>query len=82
MNDDEAFRLRFGKRIRFLRATRDITQEVLGDDCGLDQSYISGIERGKRNVSLNSIRLLALALGVTLSELFEGMDEDRTSTAD
>lgn len=37
-------------------------------DCGLDRTYISGIERGKRNVSLINIHKLAIALGVPAAE--------------
>ena len=40
---------------------------------GLDRTYISGIERGVRNVSLKNLAKLAKALGVSLAELFEGV---------
>lgn len=41
--------------------------------CGFDRTYISGIERGLRNPSLSAIEALAMALGVTVEELFTGL---------
>ena len=60
----------FGARIRQLREGRGLSQEAFADMCGLDRTYISGIERGKRNVSLLNISVLAKALGVPISQLF------------
>ena len=64
-------RIRFGRRVRDLRRARNLSQEALAERCGLDRTYISGIERGKRNVSLQNIEVLAKAFGVTLSALFK-----------
>jgi ribosome-binding protein aMBF1 (putative translation factor) len=64
---------RFGRRVRDLRTARGQSQETFADACGIDRTYISGIERGRRNVGLKNIEVLANALGVTLSELFEGV---------
>lgn len=61
---------RFGKRLRTLRVQRRLSQEELGDRCDLDRTYISGIERGIRNVSLRNIEGLADALGISMAELF------------
>ena len=63
----------FGGRLRHLREGRRLTQEALADLSGLHPTYISGIERGKRNVSLENIGRLATALGISLSELFGGL---------
>lgn len=41
--------------------------------CGLDRTYISGIERGKRNVSLRNIETIAKNLGISISQLTEGL---------
>jgi transcriptional regulator with XRE-family HTH domain len=62
---------RFGRRVRALRTARGQSQETFADACGIDRTYISGIERGRRNVGLKNIEVIANALGVTLSELFE-----------
>lgn len=64
---------RFGQRIRELRKERGLSQEDLAELCGLDRTYISGIERGLRNVALRNIEALAQALGVSLSDLFKNV---------
>jgi transcriptional regulator with XRE-family HTH domain len=64
---------RFGDRLRQLRKAMGLSQEVFADRCGLDRTYISGIERGKRNVSLRNIEVLAKTLGVTISQLTDGL---------
>lgn len=65
--------LRFGQRIRELRKARGLSQEAFAAECGLDRTYISGIERGKRNVSLRNIQIIARALGISMSELMKGL---------
>ena len=62
---------KFGNRIRTLRKERGLSQEDLAELSGLDRTYISGIERGLRNVALRNIAALAQALGVSLADLFE-----------
>lgn len=60
----------FGLRVKQLRLAQGISQEELGALADLDRTYISGIERGKRNVSLKNIVLIAHALQVSVAELF------------
>jgi transcriptional regulator with XRE-family HTH domain len=50
-----------------------LSQEEFAARCGLDRTYISGIERGRRNPSLRNIRKIAIELSVSLSELFKGL---------
>ena len=69
--------VQFGQRVRSLRQERGLSQEGFADLCSLDRTYISGIERGKRNVSLQNIQEIALALNVSLSELFLGIENER-----
>lgn len=64
---------RFGKRVRELRRTRGLSQEALAEKCGIDRTYLSGIERGRRNVALRNIVAIAQSLGVSISELMEGL---------
>ena len=64
----------FGNRLREKRNELGLSQEAFANKCGLDRTYISGIERGKRNVSLLNIGTIAKALGVTVSELTNGID--------
>jgi transcriptional regulator with XRE-family HTH domain len=58
----------FGDRVRQLRLRRKLSQEALADAARLDRSYIGGVERGERNVSLANIEKIASALGVAISE--------------
>ena len=60
----------FGQRVRELRMAKGLSQEALALACDLDRSYISGVERGERNVSLGNIRKIAAALGVPARDLF------------
>jgi transcriptional regulator with XRE-family HTH domain len=64
---------KFGKRVRQLRLERGLTQEGLGDKCGLDMTYIGRIERGEQNSSLIVIGAIAKGLGVSVEELFRGL---------
>jgi len=65
--------IRFGARIRELRKAKDLSQEAFADLCGFDRTYISGIERGKRNPSLLAIETLAKALKISVTILFEDL---------
>ena len=60
----------FGSRVRELRKRHGWSQEAFASQVGLDRSYIGGIERGERNVSLENICLIAAALEVAPSKLF------------
>ncbi|MCH8824789.1 MAG: helix-turn-helix transcriptional regulator [Planctomycetes bacterium] len=65
-----ALRKRLGRAVRKLRKDLDISQEELGARASLDRTYISDIERGKRNPSLDIIAGIAKSLKVELSQLF------------
>jgi len=69
MSRDADILERFGERVRALRRKAGLSQEALADKCGLDRTYIGGIERGERNVALRNIAVIARGLGVSLSEL-------------
>lgn len=68
----------FGATIRKYREQRGLSQEEFAGQAGLDRTYVSGIERGRRNPSLLTIQRLAVALGIKLDELFETVEEYRT----
>ena len=63
-------RLQFGARVRQLRVGRGWSQEEFARQVGLDRSYIGGVERGERNISLENICRIAFGLGVCAEELF------------
>ena len=64
-------RILFGKRVRTLRQARGISQEELAFNSNLHRTYISDIERGSRNVSLDNIYKIAVALDVSPKNLFD-----------
>lgn len=61
--------IRFGERLRELRRQQNVSQESLAHAAGLHRTYISSVERGERNISLENIDRLATALGIPLAEL-------------
>lgn len=61
--------LKLGERIRFLRTENNLSQEELAHICGFDRTYISLVERGKRNLSIINLSTFARCLGVTISEI-------------
>ncbi len=72
MTDDNIL-LRFGERVRELRTRQGWSQEDFAAECGLDRTYVGGIERGERNVGLRNIELIARTLGISLSQLMKGL---------
>jgi transcriptional regulator with XRE-family HTH domain len=66
----EDIRLRFGRAVRKKRNKLGVSQEEFADICGIDRTYIGGIERGERNVALVNIERIAKALKISLPELF------------
>jgi transcriptional regulator with XRE-family HTH domain len=63
-------RKRFGLRVAELRHAAKLSQEALADRCGFARSYMSRIERGKANPSLDAIETLAGGLRVSVQGLF------------
>ena len=63
-----------GKNVRQLRLNKGLSQEALADLCGLHRTYLGGIERGERNVSLLNIVRIAKALDVNITELVRDID--------
>ncbi len=66
----KATRKKLGGRIRELRKAAGITQEELGERASLNYKFIGELERGRVNVSLDSLVKLASALGVTPASFF------------
>lgn len=60
---------RFGLRLRHLRRDRNLTQLRMSIDFGIDRSFISDVERGRKSISLPMLEIIALGLKITLSEL-------------
>jgi transcriptional regulator with XRE-family HTH domain len=60
----------FGERVREIRKQKRLSQETLALMCHLDRTYVGGVERGERNISLVNICRIAKALGIDAKELF------------
>lgn len=62
-------RFRLAKNMKVLRSAKGLSQEALADLVELHRTYIGSIERRERNVSIDNVEKLALALGVDITEL-------------
>lgn len=65
-----SLRKRFGQRIKELRQATGLSQEAFADRCGFARSYMSRIERGGANPSLDAVQVLADALDIEVFKLF------------
>jgi transcriptional regulator with XRE-family HTH domain len=69
----EDIRMRLGNAVRRRRNRLRVSQEEFADWCGLDRTYVGGIERGERNVSVVNIEKIAKAFKISISELFRSV---------
>lgn len=65
-------RVALGARVRELREVLELSQEAFAHKAGLDRTYVSGVERGRRNPTLDVLYRLADALEVEVRDLFPG----------
>lgn len=63
-----------GMRIRFLRQQRRWSQEDLALNANINKNYISDLENGRRNPSLEILERIASTFGISLAELFKGVE--------
>ena len=68
-----------GIRVRIARESLGLSQEQFADRCGFDRTYISLIERGKRNISLLNLVRIANGLETSISSITEGIDSGPNS---
>lgn len=76
---ENEIRVRFGKTLRRLRKNQGVSQEAFAAKCNLHRTYISDIERGERNVSLENIEKIATVLNIQISELFKEVESENAS---
>lgn len=70
ISPSSSLKRKFGEKVQELRIQRKMTQEQLGEVLSFDRAYVSAIETGKKNVTLENIGRIAKALKVSLAELF------------
>jgi transcriptional regulator with XRE-family HTH domain len=61
----------FGRNVRHYREARGLSQEDFADELGLHRTYLGGVERGERNLTLRSVERLAAAIGLNPLELLQ-----------
>lgn len=71
---EEALAKRFGELVRRLRQERGFSQEEFSFRVGLHQTYVSSIERGERNVTIQTAQRIARALDTSLAGMFEELE--------
>jgi transcriptional regulator with XRE-family HTH domain len=74
MEMNKTFHREFGQAVRKLRRRLGLSQETLAARAGLHRTYLSDVERGARNLSLQSIKLISDSLGVSLTRLFSEVE--------
>lgn len=72
---------RFGKLVRRKRLEQGLSQEDFSFKAALHQTYVSSIEAGRRNVTIETADRIAVALGTTLSSMFSELERESEDTA-
>ena len=67
----------FGLKVKELRVSKGYSQEAFAFQAGLDRTYITSVENGRRNVSLQTINKLLTALNISFEDFFTGFDKDK-----
>jgi transcriptional regulator with XRE-family HTH domain len=65
----------FSQRLRQIRQNRELSQEELADLAGLHRTYVGSVERGERNISIDTMERLAKALDVDITDLLKEATE-------
>ncbi|MEW5985085.1 MAG: helix-turn-helix transcriptional regulator [Chloroflexota bacterium] len=81
MKTSDQVQIDFGQRVREFRRRLGLSQEDFAFECGLDRTYVSQVEQGKRNISLRNIKAMADALRVSIAELFPTSSEPSETSA-
>jgi transcriptional regulator with XRE-family HTH domain len=67
----ENIKQKVGERIRFLRNDKNISQEELANSAGMARGFISGVETGKRNITVETLGKILVVLDLSYSKFFE-----------
>lgn len=76
-----AFQKQVGARVRELRLIKGVSQEAFADACGLHRTHMSLLERGRINITLNTLRQITDVLEVQLKDFFAGIKETHSKRA-
>ncbi|MBZ4220713.1 transcriptional regulator [Bacillus wiedmannii] len=74
-------RRKLGNRIRFLRKEQNLSQERLGELSNIHTNHIGAIERGEKNVTIESLIKLTNGLNITLEDLFRRIEHSDYNTS-
>lgn len=80
MRGKDDIRVRFGQRLREVRTEKEVSQENLAETAGLHRTFVSLIERGLRNITLETIEKLAVALEVEMADLMPSRVRPKSKT--
>lgn len=69
---EKKFLRKLGDKLRTFREQQDLSQEALAFKADLDRTYISGIERGERNISVITLKKITEALKIDIIKFFNG----------
>jgi transcriptional regulator with XRE-family HTH domain len=67
-----SIKIKVGQRIKALRSQLGISQEALANKAGIDRTYVTDVENGRRNIAIENLEKLILALDTNLSDFFDG----------
>lgn len=63
----------FGECVREMRLAQGLSQVEFGERCGFYQTYLSRVERGQANPTINAMEVIANALGITIFDIFDAI---------
>lgn len=69
-----------GYNLRRIRVGKDVSQEQLAFDAGVDRSYLGGIERGEENPSVDTLEKIAAILTIEIRDFFDPKNGDESQT--
>jgi len=80
MVDNQNIKLEIGTRISAIRNRKTFTQKKLSEITGINEKYISRLENGQENPTLDTLLKISPALGISLEDLFKGVQVNYEDT--
>ncbi len=63
-----------GTRIAYLRKKKELSQQKFANEADIERSYLTHVEKGRKNISLNTLKKITSALDVSLKDFFNDKD--------